>query len=72
MRRGALAMIEAPAGVLAFERLDAGQRLLCVFNLGATAIDWALPTDWTPIAATGTIAGETLGAWTGMIARRDA
>jgi alpha-glucosidase len=71
LRRGALAMIDAPAGLLAFERLDAGQQLLCVFNLGDEAIDWALPMGWTPIAATGTIAGEALGGWTGMIAQRD-
>ena len=41
---GTLAVIEAGASVLAFERRAEGQNLLCVFNMGPDPIDWR-PSD---------------------------
>jgi alpha-glucosidase len=37
LRRGSMTFVEAPAGMLAFERSVPGERLLCIFNLGDVA-----------------------------------
>ena len=41
LARGEMRMIEAAPGLLAFERVLGGERLMCVFNLTEQAIDWA-------------------------------
>jgi len=69
LRRGAIAWIDAPNGLLAFERVE-DERLLCAFNLGGEAVAWEA-AGWTPLVSTGTIGDGELGAWSGMIARRD-
>jgi alpha-glucosidase len=40
LRLGALAALDAPASLLAFERVFEGERTLCLFNLGRQAVDW--------------------------------
>ncbi|HEY2482998.1 MAG TPA: alpha-amylase family glycosyl hydrolase [Caulobacteraceae bacterium] len=40
LRLGALVPLEAPASLLAFERVFEGERTLCLFNLGREAVDW--------------------------------
>ncbi|MGN6279328.1 MAG: alpha-glucosidase [Sphingomonas sp.] len=70
LRYGALVPVEAPHDLLAFERSTGDERLLCVFNLGTQPVDWS-SSGWTPIVSTGTITTDTLGALSGMIARRD-
>jgi alpha-glucosidase len=69
LRRGAIAWVDAPDGLLAFERIE-DERLLCVFNLGGEPIAWEA-AGWTPLVSTGTIGDGALGAWSGIIARRD-
>lgn len=41
LRLGTLRMLEAPDGVLAFERGDGDQTLTCVFNLGHAPVPWS-------------------------------
>jgi len=52
LRLGGFTPLRAPAPLLAFERGDGA--LLCAFNLGDEAVDWALPAGWRPIVETGT------------------
>jgi alpha-glucosidase len=53
IRFGDIRLSDAPADILAFERIADGEHLLCIFNLSDAAISWA------PDSATG---GETLAA----------
>jgi alpha-glucosidase len=46
LTRGDMRLVDAALGLLAFERALAGERLLCVFNLGETSAAWALPAGW--------------------------
>jgi alpha-glucosidase len=69
LRHGAIVPVDAPHELLAFERVEGDERLLCVFNLGGEPVAWA-PSGWTQIVSTGTIADGKLGAWSGIIARR--
>jgi alpha-glucosidase len=41
LRHGDLEFLDTPADVLAFARNSAGERLLCVFNLGDAPVAWA-------------------------------
>ncbi|CAN7756047.1 alpha-glucosidase family protein [Pseudorhodoferax sp. LjRoot39] len=51
LRQGAMVLLPRQGQVLAFERAHAGQRLLCVFNLGTQSARYALPDGgWTPDA----------------------
>ena len=43
LRDGTIAMLDAPADILAFLREGGGERILCVFNFGAGAADFAVP-----------------------------
>ncbi len=70
---GAIRIIEASDVILAFERIAASQRMLCVFNLGHAARSWR-PSDserWRIIERS----DEDIDAWTlprlsGLIAER--
>ena len=74
-RSGTLTFLEAPEPVLAFMREGGGERLLCVFNLGHAACDWAPPEGaWRVIEATedawaNTAAPALLPALAGYVAR---
>ncbi|MBP2277912.1 MULTISPECIES: alpha-glucosidase family protein [Sphingomonas] len=50
LRQGDIRILHSDDAVLAFERRDAGERLLCVFNLGDTTRGW--PSD---LAQTGAV-----------------
>lgn len=47
LRLGGLELVDGPQGLLVFERYERGgvdgERLLCVFNLGHTAVEWTPP-----------------------------
>ena len=43
LRVGSIALLDAPADVLAFERREGSERVLCVFNLGRAAAVFAAP-----------------------------
>ena len=48
LAKGAIRLLDAPANILAFIREDSAERLLCVFNMGGTAAEYALPSDLVP------------------------
>ena len=48
---GAMRMLDAPDGLLLFERGDGEGGLLCVFNLGHVSVDWSPPEGWRVIEA---------------------
>jgi alpha-glucosidase len=62
LRTGTMRFLDAPPEVLAFEREESGQRLLCVFNLSNRFCAWAPPSDadWTILETTGVVAPDAL------------
>jgi alpha-glucosidase len=56
--RGELEFLDAVDPVLAFERREAGDRVLCVFNLGAAPARWSGRGRWREVA--GTVRAGTL------------
>jgi alpha-glucosidase len=68
LRRGSVRPVAAPAPLLAFERGESEARLLCVFNLGAEAVDWPLPSGWRVVERV----GEWLEPLSGFVAERGA
>lgn len=71
LRHGDMRVLAAQGDLLAFERSEGDERLLCVFNLGEGRCDWtpAAPDRWRPIATTGEIAGWSFGPHAGLIAK---
>jgi len=75
--KGSIELLEAPADILAFIRDNGEECLLCVFNMGETAVDYALPAGLAPhdagcpgvIAAVieGEIDLEPFGAYIGIL-----
>ncbi len=65
LRLGALRPVDAPEPLLAFERGEGAERLLCVFNLGEEAASFPLD-GWQVIERV----GEGLGPCTGLVAER--
>ncbi|CAN7276298.1 alpha-amylase family glycosyl hydrolase [Brevundimonas sp. LjRoot202] len=67
--RGDMRLVDAAPGLLCFERELAGDRLMCVFNLGERTVDWAAPAGWrlleTVNAPTGS--GGALPPMAGMV-----
>ena len=49
LRTGTMTVITATDSLLVFERTDAAESLLCVFNLGHEDIAWTRPGGWTTI-----------------------
>lgn len=69
LRAGAIRILEAPATVLSFERSAAGERMLCVYNLGADARSSAPPPgNWRVVAAVNAAQLHSLPSWSGYIA----
>jgi alpha-glucosidase len=66
-------VLDAPEGVLAFERQAPGERLLCVFELAGEGGGFAVPADTEVMATLGEakLAGDRLklGAFGGAILR---
>jgi alpha-glucosidase len=62
LRLGALSFIDAPAPILAYERREGDERIVCVFNLSAAAVDWKTEVSGETLAATGEVDAEA-GAW---------
>ena len=46
LRTGTLTLLDAPLPLIAFQR---GDDLVCVFNVGAKAVEWKLPAAATPL-----------------------
>ena len=66
LRTGALRRVEAEAPLLAFERGEGEERLLCAFNLGDEAIDWRPPAGWRILEQV----GEPMAPLSGLIAEQ--
>jgi alpha-glucosidase len=66
LRHGAMRPVPAPPSLLAFERGEGADCLLCVFNLGEEAVDWPLPAGWEILEQV----GVPLQPLSGFIARR--
>ncbi|MBX9813932.1 MAG: alpha-glucosidase [Sphingomonas sp.] len=66
---GELRVIEAQGALLAFERVVPGERLLCVFNLGAAPIDWRPEGAWAVIESVGEGGLDRLGPYARYVAR---
>ncbi|CAA9534310.1 MAG: GH13_23 / GH13_31 / GH13_17 / GH13_40 / GH13_ 30 / GH13_29 / GH13_35 / GH13 / GH13_36 / GH13_16, partial [uncultured Sphingomonadaceae bacterium] len=67
LRSGAIRPVPTPAPLIAFERGDGAERLLCAFNLGDEAIDWPPPSGWRVIERV----GQGLEPLSGWIAERE-
>ena len=66
---GDLTFIESNHDILAFERVTATERLLCVFNLGDTPINWIPPHSvGARLIDTGEMGDTVLGPFAGCIA----
>jgi alpha-glucosidase len=67
--RGDMRMVDAPDGVVAFERVLGTERLLCVFNIGHAAAQWTAPAGWRVVEAVNVAAGSagTLPSLAGMV-----
>ena len=67
MQRG---MTRRPVDDLAFERCDADQRILCVFNIGNQPAHWtpAEPDKWQAIMATESMADWQFEGFAALVA----
>lgn len=70
LRLGALRLLETSSAMLSFERSYGRERLLCVFNLGATPQTLAppMPGTWRVLQSVGGAAAWTLPPLSGLIA----
>jgi alpha-glucosidase len=66
LRTGIIRPVEAPENVLAFERGEGEDRLLCAFNLGDTAVQWSFGPEWQIVERV----GEPLQPLSGAVATR--
>ncbi|TPG54135.1 alpha-glucosidase [Sphingomonas glacialis] len=71
LRSGDLRMRYSDAAILAFERAEAGERLLCVFNMSASARAWPAGVEQpgTIVLATSETEATTLPAFAGLVLR---
>jgi alpha-glucosidase len=53
LRAGAIAFLDGPEDILAFTRMGAGERLICLFNLGRGEARFAVPNDLAVTALAG-------------------
>jgi alpha-glucosidase len=67
LRSGSVRPLHVPASLIAFERGDGEDRLLCLFNLGDETPDWSLPSGWRVIEQVGDVPGPL----SGLVAKRE-
>ena len=72
LQTGAFQPLASDGDVLAFERRDGADRLLCVFNLSAEATAFPLPDGWNVIEGVNGWCEKTgaLPGYAGFIAER--
>ena len=58
LTRGDMRLVDSAPGLLCFERALGGERLLCVFNLGRTTVDWTAPSGWRVVETVNLEAGS--------------
>ncbi len=61
LRKGSIAFMDAPDGILAFTREEAGERIACLFNLTATETTVSLPDGIGVVAIEGGPGGSVIG-----------
>ena len=71
LRMGDMRFMDSDAGLLVFERILPGERLLCGFNLSATPRDFAVAPGWRILAQAGDLAGGTIGGYSGFVAEQE-
>jgi alpha-glucosidase len=71
LRTGGVSVVHADAAVLAFERQEGDERLLCVFNLSSEPQRWAAPGTWTPLLASATVDDGRLPGHAGVVLAGD-
>ncbi len=69
---GSLHIISANDNLLVFERVHAGDHVLCAFNFGATPVDWTAPQmdRWRVAESVGGASLDALPPFGGLIAER--
>lgn len=72
LRVGEMRIVEASDAILAFERVTADQRLLCMFNISDTAQNWQPDARWQMIEQVGEISSASLGSYAAFVARQKA
>jgi alpha-glucosidase len=68
LKLGAFIPLAAPPSLLAFERRFEGERVLCLFNLGETTVEWPPAGDWRILAAVNGAELQHLPPLSGLIA----
>ena len=66
LKTGAYWPVEAPEPLIAFERGEGAERLLCVFNPTAKTVDWRLPDSWRVVEAVN--GGAAFGPYAAVVA----
>lgn len=74
LRTGHAEVIHADEAVLAFERQEGDERLLCLFNLSPEPRRWCPdePDGWQPVATSGPVSDWQLAPYAALVMRRDA
>lgn len=71
LMHGAIEVLHADDTLLAFTRETAGEKILCVFNLGPDAVEWRPGEgDWRVIERAGAVEDWRLAGYAGLIAER--
>ena len=67
---GTMTVLAADGELIVFEREAAGERLLCLFNLGPDTVRWqpGRPADWAIVERAGAGAGWAVGGIGGLVA----
>jgi alpha-glucosidase len=70
LRVGSVKIVEAAGNLLVFERVSAGQHVLCAFNFGYEALVWspAQPDRWRALECVGNADFSTLPPFSGFVA----
>jgi alpha-glucosidase len=72
LRWGSAEAVDVPVPLVAFERRERSERLLCVFNLGEEPASWSPPLGWRVIETVGGASLDHLPPASGYVAERAA
>jgi alpha-glucosidase len=72
LRWGSAEAVDVPAPLVAFERRNGAERLLCVFNLGEEPASWSPPPGWRMVEPVGGATLEGFPPASGYVAERAA
>ncbi len=69
LRVGTIDFLDVPEDILAFERTQDGEHMLCVFNLGDKPVTWTPQGHWQPVLSTGGVTEWHFPAASGLVAQ---